>query len=91
MTPRERFLATLDFKTPDRAWFRAFAFVWPETEEVWRTQGYDGPVLGWHGEGLPARFGLDELLRVDPWYGPVPEFELKVIEEDDKTRLYINH
>ncbi len=91
MTPRERFLATLDFKTPDRPWFRAYAFVWPETEAVWRTQGYEGPVLGWHGEGLPARFGLDELLRVDPWYGPVPEFELKVIEEDEKTRLYVNH
>jgi hypothetical protein len=91
MTPRERFLTTLDFKTPDKAWFRAYAFVWPETEAVWRTQGYEGPVLGWHGEGLPARFGLDELLRVDPWYGPVPEFELKVIEEDAKTRLYINH
>jgi uroporphyrinogen decarboxylase len=65
--------------------------VWPETEEVWRTQGYEGPVLGWHGEGLPRRFGLDELLRVDPWYGPVPEFEMKVIEEDEKTRLYVNH
>ena len=91
MTPRERFLATLDFKTPDKPWFRAYAFVWPETEAVWRTQGYEGPVLGWHGEGLPARFGLDELLRVDPWYGPVPEFELKVIEEDEKTRLYVNH
>jgi uroporphyrinogen decarboxylase len=91
MTPRERFLAMLDFKTPDKAWFRGFAFVWPETEAVWRTQGYEGPVLGWHGEGLPARFGLDELLRVDPWYGPVPEFELKVVEEDEKTRLYVNH
>jgi hypothetical protein len=91
MTPRERFSATLDFRTPDKAWTRAFAFVWPETEAVWRRQGYEGPVLGWHGEGLPARFGLDELLRVDPWYGPVPEFELEVIEEDDTTRLYINH
>ena len=91
MTPRERFLATLDFGTPDAAWFRAYAFVWPETEVAWRTQGYDGPVLGWHGEGLPARFGLDELVRVDPWYGPVPEFEHTVLEEDEKTRLYVNH
>ncbi len=91
MTPRERFLATLDFQTPDEPWFRAYAFVWPETEAVWRTQGYDGPVLGWYGEGLPSRFGLDEILRVDPWYGPVPEFVVRVIEEDDKTRLYVNH
>jgi len=27
----------------------------------------------------------------DPWYGPVPEFELKVVEENETTRLYVNH
>jgi uroporphyrinogen decarboxylase len=91
MTSRERFLSTLSFQSVDVPWTRAYAFVWPETEVVWRTQGYEGPELGWHGEGLPARFGLDELLRVDPWYGPVPEFEEKVIQEDEKTRLYVNH
>ncbi|MGO9310223.1 MAG: uroporphyrinogen decarboxylase family protein [Spirochaetia bacterium] len=91
MTSRERFLKTLSFETVDVPWFRGYAFVWPETEEVWRSQGYEGPELGWHGEGLPDRFGLEELLRVDPWYGPVPEFEQKVIEEDEKTRLYVNH
>jgi len=91
MTSRERFLRTLSFENVDIPWFRAYAFVWPETEAVWRTQGYEGPELGWHGEGLPRRCGLEELLRVDPWYGPVPEFEHKVIEEDEKTRLYVNH
>jgi hypothetical protein len=91
MTSRERFLKTLSFEPVDVPWFRGYAFVWPETEAVWRSQGYTGPELGWHGEGLPARFGLEELLRVDPWYGPVPEFENKVIEEDAKTRLYVNH
>jgi hypothetical protein len=90
-TSRERFLKTLDFEQAGPPWFRAYAFVWPETELVWRTQGYEGPELGWHGEGLPQRFGLDELLRVDPWYGPVPEFEYEVIEEDERTKLYINH
>lgn len=91
MTSRERFLRTLDFQNIDVPWTRAYAFVWPETETAWRTQGYEGPELGWHGEGLPQRFALDEILRVDPWYGPVPEFEYRLIEEDDKTRLYINH
>jgi hypothetical protein len=90
-TSRERFLKTLNFEHADPPWFRAYAFVWPETELVWRTQGYTGPELGWHGEGLPQRFELDELLRVDPWYGPVPEFEDQVIEEDERTKLYINH
>lgn len=90
-TSRERFLRTLQFQPVDVPWCRMYAFVWPETELVWRTQGYDGPTLGWHGEGLPQRFGLDELLRVDPWYGPVPPFEYQVVEEDERTRLYINH
>jgi len=91
MTSRERFLKTLQFRKVDVPWVRAFAFIWPETCAVWRTQGYDGPELGWHGEGLPERFGLDKLLRVDPWYGPVPEFEYRVLEEDGKTKLYVNH
>jgi hypothetical protein len=91
MTSRERFLKTLDFEPVDVPWVRAYAFVWLETGAVWRTQGYEGPELGSHGEGLPQRFGLDELLRVDPWYGPVPEFAYRVIEEDEKTRLYVNH
>jgi uroporphyrinogen decarboxylase len=90
-TSRERFLQTCAFQHAAKPWFRAHAFVWPETELVWRTQGYAGPELGWHGAGLPQRFGLDELLRVDPWYGPVPEFAHTVIEEDQFTRLYINH
>ena len=90
-TSRERFLQTCNFQSVERPWFRAYAFVWPETELEWRTQGYEGPELGWHGEGLPQRFGLDELQRVDPWYGPVPEFEYQVIEEDERTRLYVNH
>ena len=84
-------MRTLQFKQADPPWCRAYAFVWPETGAVWRTQGYTGPELGWHGEGLPERFDLDELVRVDPWYGPVPEFSYRVVEDDDRTRLYINH
>ena len=91
MTSRECFLKTLDFGSPDRLWMRGFAFIWPETCIQWRGQGYEGPDLGWHGEGLPERFGLDQLLRVDPWYGPVPEFDYQLIEEDERTKLYINH
>jgi uroporphyrinogen decarboxylase len=90
-TSRERFLQTCRFQPADPPWVRWGAFVWPETGALWRTQGYEGPELGWNGEGLTERFGLDELLRVDPWYGPVPDFTYEVIEEDDRTKLYINH
>jgi hypothetical protein len=91
MTSRERFLRTLSFESVDVPWVRAYTFLWQETEVVWRNQGYEGPALGSDGEGLPQRFGLDEIRRVDPWYGPVPEFEYRLIEEDEKTRLYVNH
>jgi len=91
MSSRERFLRTLAFESVDMPWTRAFAFIWPETGDVWRAQGYEGPELGWHGEGLPERFALDQILRVDPWYGPVPEFEYRLVEEDELTRLYVNH
>jgi len=89
-TSRERFLRTCRFQAANPPWVRWGAFVWPETGTVWRSQGYEGPELGWHGEGLTERFGLDELCRVDPWYGPAPEFAHEVIEEDDRTKLYIN-
>ena len=91
MTSRERFLRTLEFERIDPPWVRAFSFIWLETELKWRTQGYEGPDLGWYGAGIPQRFGLDELIRVDPWYGPLPEFEYRVIEEDETTKVYINH
>ena len=83
-TSRRRFLDTLDFKPVDKPWIRWGSFIWPETLEIWETQGYKG-------YDLDNYFGLDRLLRVDPWYGPVPPFEYKVVEEDDETRTYINH
>ncbi|MBI4283663.1 MAG: hypothetical protein HY663_04255 [Chloroflexi bacterium] len=90
-TSRDRFLQTCSFQPVDKPWVRWGAFVWLETGAVWRTQGYDGPELGWEGVGLAGRFELDELLRVDTWYGPLPGFEYKVIEEDERVKVYINH
>jgi hypothetical protein len=83
-TSRQRFLDTLDFKPVDKPWIRWGSFIWPETIEIWETQGYKG-------YDLDEYFGLDRLLRVDPWYGPVPPFEYTIIDEDEQTRTYINH
>jgi len=46
---------------------------------------------GWDGRPLHEIFGLDNFIDVGVYYGPVPRFEYKVIKEDEKTRLYINH
>jgi hypothetical protein len=91
MTSRERFLKTLDFQHVDVPWTRAYAGIWVETEAVWRCQGYEGAAVGWNDRELHERLDLDEIIQVAPWYGPVPPFEYKLIEEDELTRLYVNH
>lgn len=83
-TSRQRFLDTLQFKPVNRPWVRWGAFLWDETIERWKQEG-------WDGSPLDDYFDLDRLLRVDPWYGPVPEFSHEVIAEDDETVTYVNH
>jgi len=83
-TSRQRFLDTLKFKPVARPWVRWGAFLWDETIERWKQEG-------WDGMPLEDYFDLDRLLRVDPWYGPVPEFKHAVLSEDSETVTYMNH
>jgi hypothetical protein len=84
ITSRQRFLDTLEFKPVERPWVRWGAFLWEETVDRWRQEG-------WDGTPLDDFFELDRLVRVDPWYGPVPEFAHKVVAEDADTVTYVNH
>jgi uroporphyrinogen decarboxylase len=81
MTSRQRFLATLRYQPVDRAPYRG-AGGWPETVDRWKREGYD-----------PSKppFKTDPLVWQGGWFFPKPPFERKVIEEDDRTILYINH
>ena len=83
-TSRDRFIDTLEFKPVSKPWVRWGAFLWDETVERWRNEG-------WDGTPLDDYFELDRLVRVDPWYGPVPEFKHEVISEDANTVTYVNH
>ena len=83
-TSRQRFLDTLKFKPVRRPWVRWGAFLWDETVERWKQEG-------WDGTPLDDYFDLDRLVRVDPWYGPVPEFKHEVRSEDSETVTYVNH
>lgn len=83
-TSRDRFVDTLEFKPVSKPWVRWGAFLWDETVERWRQEG-------WDGTPLDDYFELDRLVRVDPWYGPVPEFKHEVISEDANTVTYVNH
>ena len=67
-----------------RLWVRWGAFLWDETVERWQQEG-------WDGTPLDDYFDLDRLVRVDPWYGPVPEFRQEVRSEDFETVTYVNH
>jgi hypothetical protein len=82
-TARERFLQTLRFEAADPP-FVLCSGAWQETLDLWRTQG-------WDGRPFDEIFGTDRLLPVDVYYGPAPEFSYQVVEEDERTRVYINH
>ncbi len=83
-TSRQRFLDTLKFKPVRRPWVRWGAFLRDETVERWKQEG-------WDGTPLDDYLDLDRLVRVDPWYGPVPEFRQEVLSEDFETVTYVNH
>jgi uroporphyrinogen decarboxylase len=88
MKTKERFLATMHFEEVDRIpnWEMGF---WNET------------IRRWHKEGLPQDIHLREFFDFDRYQGifssdryiilgMVPSFEEKVIEEDNRYRIWIN-
>ena len=72
-TSRDRFVDTLEFKPVSKPWVRWGAFLWDETVERWRQEG-------WDGTPLDDYFELDRNSSVSI-HGtvPVPEFEHEVI------------
>ena len=82
-TARERFLRTLDFEPADPP-FVLCSGAWQETLDQWRTEG-------WDGRPLQEVFGTDALLAVAVYYGPAPQFSYTVLEEDETTRVFVNH
>lgn len=83
MTARERYLATFSFQPVDRPFVGAVGG-WSETGERWKREG-------WDGSSLTDLFHTDTLLTTGVYYGPIPHFEYKVLEENERTRLYVNH
>jgi hypothetical protein len=83
MTDRERFLNVMTYRPVDRGVYCPWGGPWPETVERWRTEGYDPA-------GQPL-FETDHWEWQSHWFFPNPPFEREVIEEDDRTIVYINH
>ncbi len=84
MNQRERFLKVMNFEKVKGGFTRGCTGGWPETQERWEKEG-------WDGRPLHEIFSTDNLIKMGVYYGPVPALEYKIIEEDEKTRLYINH
>ena len=84
MNSRERFLAIMHFKKPDRA-------------PIWDLEGFTpGTLYRWYSQGFPAGvspydyFGFDRELTLPIDFDPIPGFVPKLLEENDKYRIFIN-
>ncbi len=83
MNHRERFLRVMNYQPVDRCVYGVWTGAWPETYEVWKTQGYD-----------PAKepyFQVDNWCWQGGWFFPNPPFAREVIAEDDNTITYVNY
>ena len=81
MNDRERFLATMHYRSRDRCPWGEMGF-WPETLEVWHDQGMPEDVH------LNAYLGFDRLReQVDVSLDLMPAFQSEVLEESDEYRI----
>lgn len=83
MTDLQRFVACMEYQPVDRVPFWDWG-AWPETIERWKAEGY---VPGVNDPGKVA----DGRNSFGHWFFPNPPFEYKVVEEDERHIVYINH
>ena len=82
-TARERFVRALNFESLDEPVVFCSG-AWQETRDQWLTQG-------WDGRPVHEVFGTEALLPVAVYYGPAPAYTYEVLEENETTKVYINH
>ncbi len=83
MNHRERFLNVMNYQPVDRNVYGVWTHGWPETYERWATEGYD--------RAREPYYQVDPWLWIGHWFFPNPPFAREVIEENDRTILYVNH
>ena len=83
MDSRARFHAVMDYGDFDRTLFVRPWLGFPETEAVWKQQGMNP-------DDLDA-YPVDAMHWITTWFLPHPPFERRVIEEDERHVLYVNH
>ncbi len=83
MNDLQRFRACMNYQPVDRGVYGAWIGAWPETIERWKREGFD--------PANPPVFEGDRWEWQGGWFFPNPPFERRVIEEDERTVLYVNH
>jgi len=83
MTDLERFHATMNYCSRDRAPFHEFPWpTWSETADQWVTEGgYDPQTID---------FGCDRWVIETQWFFPTPPFEREILEQDETTITYVD-
>jgi len=90
MTPKERFLHTLQFKPVDHVPNMEIC-LWTQTHDRWLTEGLPATVNPFFMHRGEPYFGLEgyETVHLDA-ASPIPSIEGTVIEEDDETILFLD-
>jgi hypothetical protein len=83
LTDVQRFHACMAYQPVDHTPFWDWG-AWPETIDRWLREGYQPDIKD------PARLA-DGRNFIGHWFFPYPPFEPRVVSEDDRTIVYINH
>ncbi len=88
MTPRERFINTLKYKSVDRIPFMEIC-LWAQTRERWLAEGMPDSVDGVFMHRGCAHFGFEgyETVQIDA-IAPRPPFPARTLEETDEHVLF---
>ena len=82
MTDRQRFLEVMRYGAADRGIFGPLIGAWPETVQRWEKEGLD--------PANPPSWPTDRWLWMSQWFFPNPPFRRQVIEEDERSVLFVN-
>jgi len=81
---RERFQCVMNHKEVDQPPLYEFLGFWSDTIGRWHREGL--PI----GETVKDYFGLEEWQLVPVDFGPIPRFVTRTLEEDERSKIFID-
>jgi uroporphyrinogen decarboxylase len=83
MTPRERFLAVMEYQPVDRVPNHEVG-VWTQTTDRWQEEGLDIYDLHWDWFTGEERYAMDPREYIPVNFGMIPPFDEEVLEENER-------